>query len=35
MFYANAIDQAQGPWGYGHHGMYGTLFRRARWSRGN
>jgi hypothetical protein len=32
-FYANAIDQAPGP--YGYHGMYGPLFRRARWSRGN
>lgn len=31
LYYANAIDQAQ----YGHHGMYGTLFRRARWTRGN
>jgi hypothetical protein len=29
VFYANAIDQAQ----YGYHGMYGTLFRRARWRR--
>ena len=31
LYYANAIDQAQ----YGHHGMYGTMFRRARWTRGN
>ncbi len=31
VFYANAIDQAQ----YGNHALYGTLFRRARWSRGN
>jgi hypothetical protein len=35
VFYANAIDQAQGPAGYGNHGMYGSMFRRARWSRGN
>jgi hypothetical protein len=35
VFYANAIDQAQGPAGYGTHAMYGGLFKRARWSRGN
>jgi hypothetical protein len=36
VFYANAIDQAPGGYGpYGNHGMYGTLFRRARWSRGS
>jgi hypothetical protein len=35
VYYANAIDQAQGPAGYGNHAMYGGLFRRARWSRGN
>jgi hypothetical protein len=41
VFYANAIDQAQGnaPYGprgtYGDHATYGTLFRRARWARGN
>jgi hypothetical protein len=37
VYYANAIDQAPGagrPW-YGNHGMYGSLFRRARWGRGN
>ena len=34
VYYANAIDQAAGS-PYGNHGMYGTLFRRARWSRGN
>ena len=34
VFYANAIDQAQGP-GYVNHAMYGGMFRRARWSRGN
>ena len=31
LFYANAIDQAR----YRNHAMYGTLFRRARWTRGN
>jgi len=36
VFYANAIDQAQQGYGpYGTHGMYGSLFRRARWSRGS
>ena len=30
LYYANAIDQAQGG-----SRMYGTLFRRARWSRGS
>ena len=41
VYYANAIDQASGypPYGndprYGNHAMYGGLFRRARWSRGN
>jgi hypothetical protein len=36
VFYANAIDQApQGYGPYGTHGMYGSLFRRARWSRGS
>ena len=34
VFYANAIEQAPG-YGPGYHGMYGTMFRRARWSRGN
>jgi hypothetical protein len=34
VYYANAIDQAQGPL-YGNHAMYGNLFRRARWSRGS
>jgi len=38
--YANAIDQAQTytlyrNQGYGNQAMYGTLFRRARWARGN
>ena len=33
LYYANAIDQATG--GYGHHATYGTLFRRARWTRGS
>lgn len=28
VYYANAIDQA-----HGNHAMYGSLFRRARWSR--
>jgi hypothetical protein len=41
VYYANAIDQAAGqaPYGnrsgYGNQAMYGTLFRRARWKRGN
>jgi len=36
VYYANAIDQAQGGYTpYGYHGTYGSLFRRARWSRGN
>ena len=35
VFYANAIEQAPGYGPFGYHGMYGTLFRRARWSRGN
>jgi hypothetical protein len=41
LYYANAIEQAGGypPYGngplYGNHAMYGTLFHRARWSRGN
>jgi hypothetical protein len=35
VLYANAIDQAQGRAGYGNQAMYGTLFRRARWRRGN
>lgn len=35
VFYANAIDQAAGYGPYGNQRMYGTLFRRARWSRGN
>ncbi len=30
LYYANAIDQAQGG-----SRMYGTLFRRARWRRGS
>ncbi|MGH3270185.1 MAG: hypothetical protein ACRDN1_14195, partial [Trebonia sp.] len=30
LYYANAIDQATG-----YHRTYGTLFRRARWSRGS
>ena len=30
VYYANAIDQATG-----YHATYGTLFRRARWSRGS
>lgn len=40
LFYANAIDQAQGPTPYtnqglyGNQAMYGTLFRRGRWTRG-
>jgi hypothetical protein len=34
VYYANAIDQADYP-RYGNHAMYGTMFRRARWSRGN
>jgi len=33
LFYANAIDQA--PARYGYHSMYGPLFGRARWRRGN
>ena len=38
--YANAIDQAQTytlyrNQGYGNQAMYGTLFHRARWARGN
>jgi hypothetical protein len=36
VYYANAIGQApdyqNGP-GYWNHAMYGTMFRRARWSR--
>jgi hypothetical protein len=35
LFYANAIDQADYPRGYGNNAMYGTVFRRARWSRGS
>jgi hypothetical protein len=40
LFYANAIDQAPDPpyagrGAYGGHAMYGTLFRRARWTRGS
>ena len=35
VFYANAIEQAPGYGPSGYHGMYGTMFRRARWSRGN
>ena len=37
VYYANAIDQASygnGPQ-YGNHAMYGGLFRRAHWKRGN
>jgi hypothetical protein len=36
VYYANAIDQAPdyGP-GYWNHVMYGTMFRRGRWRRGN
>ena len=30
VYYANAIDQATG-----YHRTYGTLFRRARWTRGS
>jgi hypothetical protein len=34
VYYANAIDQAaDSP--YGYHRTYGTLFRRARWTRGS
>lgn len=33
VYYANAIDQATGYAPYGYHATYGTLFRRARWSR--
>ena len=33
LYYANAIDQAQGYSAYGYHRTYGTLFRRARWTR--
>lgn len=35
FYYANAIDQAPDytPPLYGNHVMYGTLFRRARWTR--
>jgi hypothetical protein len=29
LFYANAIDQADYPRGYGNNAMYGTVFRRA------
>ena len=35
LFYANAIVQADYPRGYGNNAMYGTVFRRARWSRGS
>ena len=41
LYYANAIDQAPdyAPYGnrsgYRNQAMYGTLFRRARWRRGN
>jgi hypothetical protein len=41
LYYANAIDQAPdyAPYGnssrQGNQAMYGTVFRRARWSRGN
>ena len=40
LYYANAIDQAPGypPYGgpgYGNHALYGTMFRRARWTRGS
>ena len=40
LYYANAIDQAPDqPYGnrsaYRNQAMYGTLFRRARWARGN
>jgi hypothetical protein len=35
VYYANAIDQATGYKPYGYHATYGTLFRRARWSRGS
>ncbi|HLI39473.1 MAG TPA: hypothetical protein VKV80_19365 [Streptosporangiaceae bacterium] len=35
LYYANAIDQAQGYAPYGNHAMYGVLFRRARWTRGS
>ncbi|HSZ41937.1 MAG TPA: hypothetical protein VK817_18425 [Trebonia sp.] len=37
VYYANAIDQAPGPYAndprYGYHAMYGGLFRRAAWRR--
>ena len=43
LFYANAIDQAQGyapydnrgTYGDQYHATYGTLFGRGRWARGN
>ncbi len=41
LYYATAIGQAPGGGGYGnqppygYHAMYGTLFRRARWTRGS
>lgn len=35
LYYANAIDQARGYAPYGDHAMYGSLFRRGRWTRGS
>ena len=35
LYYANAIDQAGSHPVYGYNAMYGGVFRRARWTRGN